>query len=433
MSRYEDEDPRKKEKRFAAAFPWFSRAATPGTAWHTLLLAPQGALFRVGLGALVAVNASLGVGHLWNKKAVAEGRNAPFSFASPNLDRAGGKSGNGDAERPSMSSLIVGLGNVLGDDEHLVDTLSGVYEEEEFVDPDGAALDGAGSEGEGQDGQGADGEGEEATGEGQDGAAGNGAGGAGAAAGQLASAGGAGALGGSAGTSAMLKAGNPKGGAASARGGDAGKLSARRKIPVRGGRTISRNRGGAKGALGQLKFAKNQSRKAATASTTGGAAQTAEDAFQGQTAGGGGSAIDGAGTTPGSGGISSGQSDTPPGSVIPDSASQLSCPSGYILEGDSCKPIGGGNKTPWQNMIGMARALLIGAAALAAIGLFLLLKAPWPPWGQIIGGFLLGMALVMVVAAMAIGNQIQNQYGQKTQGDIINSSGSGAMQGTAPQ
>ncbi|MEE8424646.1 MAG: hypothetical protein V3S11_02395 [Elusimicrobiota bacterium] len=204
-------------------------------------------------------------------------------------------------------------------------------------------------------------------------------------------------------------------------------------MSARGSRSISRGRSGGKGALGQLKFAKNQSKKGAFAAGREGAFEAANAAFQGQSAGGAGTGIDGAGAGQDEGGIGTGSSpNSPSGSSALGSPGEYSCPAGYMLQESSCVPTEGSNRTPWQGLLNTARMFLIAAAILAALGLMLLLMGG-APWMQILGGALLGLAAGLAMAAVAIGNQINDRYGQPDQKSAIDSSADAANQGVKPE
>ncbi|TPW19308.1 MAG: hypothetical protein FD126_2815, partial [Elusimicrobia bacterium] len=116
---------------------------------------------------------------------------------------------------------------------------------------------------------------------------------------------------------------------------------------------------------------------------------------------------------------------------MPSGSKRMSCPSGYSLDGSDCKPLEGVNKTPYQGLADMAKAFLIVGAALALLGLLLITRPV--PWMQILGGVLLGAAAGLIIAALAIGADIQNRYGQKKQKDAIDSAAGRAGQGKPPK
>ncbi|MBI5242745.1 MAG: hypothetical protein HY922_03550 [Elusimicrobia bacterium] len=155
----------------------------------------------------------------------------------------------------------------------------------------------------------------------------------------------------------------------------------------------------------------------------------AETAFSGQSAQLG-APIGGAGVSQGGAGMRS----QPPASGAPASASNVTCPSGYFLNGSVCSPMAesGRNVTPYQGSLDNARKLLILAAVLAAVGLALLVFGHVPML-QILGGILLGLAMALILASAVIGDQIKRNYCQKTQGEAIERAGVDASRGQAPK
>ncbi|MFA5140552.1 MAG: hypothetical protein WC728_15085 [Elusimicrobiota bacterium] len=125
-----------------------------------------------------------------------------------------------------------------------------------------------------------------------------------------------------------------------------------------------------------------------------------------------------------------GSGSVDPGPIRQSPQQRLSCPSGYYLKGEICAPIESENKTPYQGLTDTARMMLIGAAVLAAIGLVLMTQCAGPL--QILGGMLLGATLALALAAVAIGNQIGDEYGQKPQKEAVDGSASRAVEGRSP-
>jgi hypothetical protein len=182
-----------------------------------------------------------------------------------------------------------------------------------------------------------------------------------------------------------------------------------------------------RGAMSQLKFANKLSGQAQRSPTVESGYSAAEAAFSGQapkagmpTAAGAGVQQDGLGVMAQPMGAPSGKS--------------LSCPQGYFVNGDVCSPMTGDsdNKTPYQDELDAARRYLIFAAILAAVGLALLAFTSVPIL-HILGGLLVGFALIMVVAAAVFGDDIINRFGQVTQGKSVKSAGAAASQGQAPK
>src|SRR5581483_6574508 len=185
-------------------------------------------------------------------------------------------------------------------------------------------------------------------------------------------------------------------------------------------------------AMGQLKFARDMSAAGTTAGSNEAGKTYASDAFEQ------------AKTTGGALGLNPGSTIEPPGEGAPDLT----------------KNITPENVTPYQNQIDQAQqddgsAAALRAAGIAAIaaGLALLmaglsmLNSPDPGTQQM--GMMLvmaGIALILAGIAMLMmadklgkkakqqGNNINNQYGQKTQADTVNSCSSQASdQGIQPQ
>lgn len=433
----EQRDKEEEEKRRAGAAPWLSRAGARGPAgagldwsspaaflrsgWSVLAYSPQAGLLRVALGAAAAVHAVLlGVFLVENAP---DGGPAFFNGAlAPPESRqdSNGAFGAGIA-KPSVESLVVGLGNVLFPGSRLNDAPAAAAE-----DSGAAAADQLADSAEPTSGlpdedsrkNGAE-RSELGPGEGQ-GAPGDKP----SLAGTLAS------LGSSPGggmQSSAAQAGPPPGKGA------AGKSSSeRRKTLPTGARGIARGPGGGRGALGQLRFADTMSNKGKYDSSGERAYKAAGNAFSGQTGtAGAGDSIGGAGDSVGGGsGVGSSPSSRPSGPVADAPQQNYSCPAGYILRGTECQPLDDGrNKTPWQGMVNTARMFLVAAAALALVGLLLLTK-PGP--AQILGGVLLGLAAGLVVAAMSIGMQIEDRYGQAPQRRAIDDAGGSAMKGQKP-
>ncbi|TBR21028.1 hypothetical protein EPO15_11335 [bacterium] len=257
------------------------------------------------------------------------------------------------------------------------------------------------------------------------GASGPGVGGGGSGSGALASdalAGAAGAAGAGKAGAGALPDGADTGAPASKRDMRAGALRSARPASGKAG----------SGALNQLKFAQNRSALGAMSAAPERSYGAAQSAFEGGAPGAAGGGIGGAGASQGGAGVGSVPASPrygPTGPMNPDSK-RLSCPSGYSLDGSDCKPLEGVNKTPYQGLADMAKAFLIAAAALALVGLILVTQPT--PWMQALGGILLGAAAGLIIAALAIGADIQNRYGQKKQADAIGSAAGRAGQGKSP-
>ncbi|MCX5788857.1 MAG: hypothetical protein NTX64_10190 [Elusimicrobia bacterium] len=232
----------------------------------------------------------------------------------------------------------------------------------------------------------------------------------------------------------------------------------RAKTPMTpGGRTYARVPSRSRSAMDQLRFAQGMSQSARQGATSEHAYQAADSAFQGQAAAPGG--IPATAGTP-SQGPSQPALQQPAESGPHDVGLRpMSCPAGYALHGSQCQWIQDTNVTPYQNLVNMARTMLIIAAILAAIGLFLLLRKSSPgtggsgvpgasaaegaggsasgaagaaagtPMGQILGGMLLGAAVALAIAALAIGNAIQQDYQQAAQNKAIQQGAGNALQG----
>ena len=201
--------------------------------------------------------------------------------------------------------------------------------------------------------------------------------------------------------------------------------TARSLTPMNPGRkAVTRLPARGRSAMDQLKFAQNQSAAARMSSSPERSYQTADSAFQGQTAVPGGiPAVAGGPTTAAP--QPSPVSEPSPRAVSPP----LSCPSGYALSGTMCQPLQAQNVAPYQGLVDTARKMLIAAAILAALGLFLLLGKGGAPGMQILGGLLLGAAVALALAAMVIGNTIQSEYGQTPQKKAIDAGAGRALQG----
>jgi len=196
----------------------------------------------------------------------------------------------------------------------------------------------------------------------------------------------------------------------------------------KGMRTSDKRKAGKLSALRQLRFSEKKSNSAKYSGKSGQAYSEAANAFgEGQA---GAPPIDGAGA--GTDGSGVGTSATDEKTVVPPSENEEICPSGTVKSGGVCVPVSGENKTPYQGILDQAKMFLFGAAAMAALGLFLLTRTG-NPMAQIIGGILLGAAAALVLAAVSIGNFIGDKYGQETQASIVQNSGDRAMDGQNPE
>ncbi len=166
--------------------------------------------------------------------------------------------------------------------------------------------------------------------------------------------------------------------------------------------------------MDQLRFAQNMSNAGRQSHSAERGYQASDNAFQGQSAMPGGlPAAGGAGASaPGPMEMSRGEGGPKMGG-----SAQATCPSGYVYDGAACQPLKTQDVTPYKNLVELARKFLIGAAILAALGLFLLIKGG--PSGQLMGGLLLGAAAALALAAMAIGNTIKQDYDQTPQKNAI--------------
>jgi len=419
---------RKRKKKRGLAFPWLGRSGSPtiptGIDWSTplsalrsgwtiLAYAPQGTLLRFAIGAALGVHGiMLGASILSSDGEKWNGEEATFTSRGSARNAAGAAvAGRG---RSPMASLITGYKNLFGEGPLPAGNEVGGPEAE---DGDGAAPDsawedpvtGGAGDGESEDGEAAGDAAKEAMG-------------------QLASAKGIGTLstniGGAAGTSAGFSGAPLRG-----PGGSTGS-SARSKNSIRSDKGRSaKTPAGRRGALKQLGFANTQSLRGRGAKSGEAGYEAASTAFEGQTSPGS------AGTPIGGSGAGLGGTDTkmtpsnPAGSPVNTSGSEnTTCPAGYYPFEGECSYIGGRNQTPWQGMLENANVLLIAAAIMIFAGLMLLWKAPPGPW-QIFGGVLVGLGIGLVVTAFAIGNQIEDKYGQGRQRDVVYDEGGRAIRG----
>lgn len=413
MSTKDDEE-RKRQQGGIGYFPWrWGSEATSGWGpgpllrrfFHALLTSPEAMFPRVLAGLTIAVGIS------WLAATEIGRWNAPDGspLAAP-FDPAPAMSPSAFDARTPAESLVRGMaglwGPVLGMGEAGHDSLNDGAAETPPPPPDDAAK----KPGDESASKTADGAAEGTEAGGGQGAAG--AGGSGTWAPGSASA--AAALGGThsgdaaAGAAALDAAlAQARAGAESpARDMRAGALRSARPQPARSG----------KGALRQLKFADGQSRLGAATAAPERSYDAAKAAFEGAGTGAG-SPIGGAGAGEGGAGIS--QASTPRGVTGPvaPNGPKLTCPSGYSLDGQSCRPLQGVNKTPYQSQADMAKAFILIGAILAALGLFLATRPV--PWMQIVGGMMLGAAAALIIAALAIGADIEKNYGQKPQRQAI--------------
>lgn len=207
----------------------------------------------------------------------------------------------------------------------------------------------------------------------------------------------------------------------SPRGAPAGKLGgmSRAKRALSASR-LSNLRGRSSRAAGQLKLAKAMSAAGQTATTIGDAKTYSADAFdQGKSIGGNLAGIDGDGIVMPSGGgapgLEPGVPDLPPGTNVTP----------YQGEMDAAK--GMGNQAAALKTMG-EMMLMIGAS-LVAMGLALMGNHTTFPIGWALlgaglaliamGMMMLGMSANMAQQAQDQGKNIDEQYGQKDQGDIV--------------
>lgn len=428
-------DPKEKEeeKRSGAVLPLGGggAAAGPGgwggwlnAAARAMAVSPEAALLRILSGALLGVGGLALTATLYGRAQA--GRTAPLV-----VDFEGRRPGEAapDERRP-MEDFVRGMaglwGPVLGLSDAPADDAGAPPV------PDGAAGAAAAKAAKDSGAEGKDGAKESGPEGGaaaaQDAAVGGGASGAGAGPGDGASASGALA---SADLAGAARAGAA--GGAALDDGAGGAASAKRDMragAVRSARPAGGKAG--KGALNQLKFARGRSALGASAASPERSYGAAQSAFEGGGPAGAGSAIGGAGAGQGGAGLSSGRNNpkvVDVGRAVQEQ-SRLSCPSGYMLDGTDCRPLEGVNKTPYQGLVDMAKAFLVVGAALALLGLLLVTRPV--PWMQALGGILLGAAAGLIIAALAIGADIQSRYGQKGQKDAIDASAGRAGKGQSP-
>lgn len=183
---------------------------------------------------------------------------------------------------------------------------------------------------------------------------------------------------------------------------------------------LSNLRGRSSRAAGQLKLAKAMSAAGQTATTIGDAKTYSADAFdQGKSIGGNLAGIDGDGIVMPSGGgapgVEPGVPDLPPGTNITPYQSQMDAAKGMGNQAAALKTLG-------------EMMLMIGAA-LVATGLALMGNHTTFPIGYALlgaglaliamGMMMLGMSANMAQQAQNQGKNIDEQYGQKDQGDIV--------------
>lgn len=407
-----NEERKKGERRGGAA--WFGGASfESGLRW--VLSAPEAWLARAGIGAGVALNLA------WLASIVAtpprpDGK-LPLFADKPAYDLR-------DALY-SPRAMITGFKHILAPDfaasQPAPERADAAGSASADAPPPGYGLE-TSSRKEGEAGGKAGEEGKEGAGEGKEGdpaaaaaaVAGKAAGGAGGAAGGLAgmksSFGGSGGAGGGASSSASLPvSGEP--------------AAQREKSPIGVGRKmIARGPVRSRGAMDQLKFAQNQSNRGRLANSSERSYQAADNAFQGQTAQAGGIPAVAGSPAPGAPPMVTQQGG--PRNAGPD----ISCPPGtHLINGNACKPIETRNVTPYQGLVDLARKFLWAAAILAVLGLFLLIKGG--PGGQLMGGLLLGAALALALAAVAIGNTIEKEYGQVPQKKAIEQGADKSLKG----
>lgn len=429
-----DSKKEEEEKRSGAVLPWGGAAGGGsggwggwlGTAARAMALSPEAALLRILSGAVLGVGV-LGLGAtLYGRAQAAKGGPLAVNFESRRPGEA-----PSDA-RPPMEDFVRGMAGLWGPVLGLSDAPA---PEAPAADaPGDAAADGSAKGGPAE----ADGKSDGKDGAGSaDGAAaspdvavGGGAGGFGGTAGGAGGGPGSGALA-SADLGAAARGGAPGAASGEAAGGAAAAKRDMRAGTLRSARPTAGKAG--KGALNQLKFAQNRSALGAASVAPERSYGAAQSAFEGGAPGAAGGSIGGAGAGEGGAGLGSSPANPrrgPTGPMNPDSK-RLSCPSGYTLDGSDCRPLEGVNKTPYQGLADMAKAFLVVGAALALLGLLLITRPT--PWMQILGGVLLGAAAGLIVAALAIGADIQSRYGQKAQKDAIDSAAGRASQGKPPK
>ena len=427
----DSEKKEEEERRSGAVLPWGGAAGQGaggwggwlGTAARAMALSPEAALLRILSGAVLGV-AGLGLA------ATLYGRSQAKTNPALAVNFEQRRPGEAPADaRPPMENFVRGMAGLWGPVLGLSDAPAA-----EGAAPPTDALDAAAhgakpkadkdAAPEDKTGSGAPGEGVEVErdGSGAGGASGSlGAGGMRPGSGALALADLTGAPRAAGGAGAPLSDGSD---------GASGAKRDMRSGALRSARPTAGKAG--KGALNQLKFAQNRSALGAASTAPERSYSSAQSAFEGGTPGASGGAIGGAGASQGGAGIGSSPANprrVETGPMSPDSK-RMTCPSGYTLDGSDCKPLEGVNKTPYQGLADMAKAFLVAGAALALLGLFLITRPT--PGLQILGGILLGAAAGLIIAALAIGADIQNRYGQKKQKDAIDSAAGRAGQGKSP-
>lgn len=423
---------KEEEKRSGAVLPLGGGASAGPGGWggwlnaaaRAMAVSPEAALLRILSGAVLGVG-GLGLTATLYGRAQA-GRTAPLV-----VDFEGRRPGEAapDERRP-MEDFVRGMAGLWGPVLGLSDAPAADAGAPPL--PDGAADAAAAKAAKGAEAEGEDGAKESAPEGGaagaQDAADGGGASGAGAGSGAGGS--GSGAL-----ASSDLAGGARAGASAGAVPEDGSGTASASKRTMRAGAVRSARPAGGKagkGALNQLKFAQGRSALGASAASAERSYGAAQSAFEGGGPAGAGSGIGGAGASQGGAGLGGGSANprrVDVGRALEDQK-RLSCPSGYTLDGADCKPLEGVNKTPYQGLVDMAKAFLVVGAALALLGLILVTRPV--PWMQALGGILLGAAAGLIIAALAIGADIQSRYGQKSQKDAIDASAGRAGKGRSP-
>ncbi|MBI4346835.1 MAG: hypothetical protein HY553_08265 [Elusimicrobia bacterium] len=393
----------KERKGGGIVFPFGGMSADGFLRW--LLTAPEAWLARIGAAAALSLNLAWLAAAVAMPPAPAKGAQLPGFAARPSLDMRD--------TLFSPRSMITGFKTILAPDFAASEgapergaPAGGAASAESPLPDVGSNLARPGEGGEGEAG------GEKGRKEGGEGKPGEGAE---AAALDAAAAGGRGGSGASMGGLAGLRGPGTSGASSSASmpaGVTGGSLSRARQALLPGRKTIARAPARSRGALGQLKFAKNMSNQGKLAPSSERSYEAASTAFQGQTAQPGG--------IPAVGGVPVGApapQDTPGEGGPTFGRAPPTCPAGYTFDGSDCLPPPTKDVTPYKNLVELARKFLIAAAILGALGLFMLMKGG--PSGQLLGGLLLGAALALALAAMAIGNTIKQDYDQTPQKEAI--------------
>lgn len=181
---------------------------------------------------------------------------------------------------------------------------------------------------------------------------------------------------------------------------------------------LSSMKGRSSRAVGQLKLAKNMSAAGANATTASEARTFSADAFdQGKSIGGNLAGIDGDGIVvpPGSGITDPGVPDLPPGTNVTPYQSQMDSAKGMGDQAAALKKMG---------MMLLAIGAALVAAGLALMGNHTTFPIGWALLGAglaliAMGMMMLGMSADMAKQAQNQGKNIDEQYGQKDQGEVV--------------